>query len=79
MDAVMGPDKPPETFRGTDSVRSIGGLWVLCEGRPGGGTGRRLRAGEGRDRQGREHGSDEQSCRHGFNSDPRPHRGRRAS
>ena len=40
MDAVMGPDKPPEKFVGTDSVRSIGGLWVMCEGRgpmPGGG------------------------------------------
>jgi len=40
MEAVMGPDKPPETFRGTDSVRSIGGLWAVCEGRgemPGGG------------------------------------------
>src|SRR5262245_19277011 len=33
MDAVMGPDKPPEKCRGTDSVRSIGGLWVMCEGR----------------------------------------------
>ena len=36
----MGPDKPPETFRGTETVRSIGGLWVVCEGRgemPGGG------------------------------------------
>jgi hypothetical protein len=40
-DAIMGPDKPPEKFRGTDSVRSIGGLWVVCEGRgemPGGGV-----------------------------------------
>lgn len=37
----MGPDKPPETFAGRDSVRSLGGLWVLCEGSgemPGGGT-----------------------------------------
>jgi Protein of unknown function (DUF1579) len=31
-DCSMGPDKPPETFRGTDSVRSIGGLWMVCEG-----------------------------------------------
>ena len=41
MDAVMGPDKPPEKFKGTDSVRSIGGLWAACEGTgemPGGGT-----------------------------------------
>jgi hypothetical protein len=40
MECVMGPDKPPETHRGTDSVRSIGGLWVVCEGKgemPGGG------------------------------------------
>ena len=40
-EASMGPDKPCETFRGTDSVRTLGGLWVLCEGRgemPGGGT-----------------------------------------
>lgn len=40
-EAIMGPDKPPEKFTGTDSVRSLGGLWVLCEGRgemPGGGT-----------------------------------------
>src|SRR5262245_9370926 len=40
-DAVMGPDKPPEKFKGAESVRSIGGLWMACEGRgemPGGGT-----------------------------------------
>src|SRR5262245_47179875 len=40
-EAVMGPDKPPEKFKGTDSVRTIGGLWTVCEGRgemPGGGT-----------------------------------------
>jgi len=33
MEAAMGPDKPKETFRGTESVRSIGGLWMMCEGR----------------------------------------------
>lgn len=41
MVASMGPGKPPETFRGTESVRSVGGLWMLCEGRsemPGGDT-----------------------------------------
>src|SRR5215468_3888124 len=41
MEAMMGPDKPCENFKGVDSVRSLGGLWVLCEGRgemPGGGT-----------------------------------------
>ncbi len=39
-EAVMGPDKPPEKFTGTESVRSVGGVWVMCEGRgemPGGG------------------------------------------
>lgn len=39
-DATMAPDKPSETFKGTESVRSIGGVWVVCEGRgemPGGG------------------------------------------
>ena len=37
----MEPGKPPEKFEGSESVRSLGGLWVLCEGRgemPGGGT-----------------------------------------
>ena len=38
MEAAMGPDKPVETYRGTDSVRSIGDVWVACEGKPGGGT-----------------------------------------
>lgn len=33
MECVMGPDQPPQTHRGTDSVRSLGGLWVVCEGR----------------------------------------------
>ena len=40
-EATMGPDKPPETFAGTESVRSLGGLWVLAEGQgdmPGGGA-----------------------------------------
>jgi len=40
-EASMGPDKPPEKFKGTESVRSVGGLWMICEGRgemPGGGT-----------------------------------------
>jgi hypothetical protein len=39
-EASMGPDKPPEKARGTESVRSLGGLWVLAEGQgemPGGG------------------------------------------
>ena len=32
--------KPPEKFSGSETVRSLGGLWILCEGRgemPGGG------------------------------------------
>jgi hypothetical protein len=40
-EATMEPGKPPTKFKGTESVRSIGGLWVVCEGRgemPGGGT-----------------------------------------
>ena len=41
MEAAMDPDKPAETFVGTETVRSIGGLWTMGEGRgdmPGGGT-----------------------------------------
>lgn len=30
--AMMGPDQPDETFTGTESVRSLGGLWVIAEG-----------------------------------------------
>ena len=40
-ECVMGPDQPPSKHMGTESVRSLGGLWVLCEGRgemPGCGT-----------------------------------------
>lgn len=29
----MEPGKPPEKCTGSESVRSLGGLWVLCEGR----------------------------------------------
>ena len=39
-DASMGPDKPSQKFRGTERVRSIGGLWIVAEGEgemPGGG------------------------------------------
>lgn len=41
MRASMGPGEPPQTFRGRERGRSLGGLWVLCEGEgdtPGGGT-----------------------------------------
>lgn len=39
--ASMGPDKPVQEFTGTESVRSLGGLWVVAEGTgdtPGCGT-----------------------------------------
>ena len=41
----MAPGQPPETSKGTESVRSLGGLWTLGEGRgemPGGGIGTTL-------------------------------------
>jgi Protein of unknown function (DUF1579) len=44
-EAVMAPDKPPEKFKGSESVRSLGEIWVLCEGQgemPGGGTAKTL-------------------------------------
>lgn len=31
-EANMGPDKPAEKYAGTESARSLGGLWVLGEG-----------------------------------------------
>ena len=40
-EATMDPDKPAEVVRGTETVRSLGGLWTLGEGKgewPGGGT-----------------------------------------
>jgi hypothetical protein len=40
-EAATEPGKPPEKLAGTESVRSMGGVWVLCEGScemPGGGT-----------------------------------------
>jgi hypothetical protein len=39
-ECVMGPDQPPMKATGIDTVRSLGGLWVVCEGKgemPGGG------------------------------------------
>ncbi len=44
-EATMKPDRPAETFTGTESVRSLGGLWILAEGQgdmPGGGIGRSM-------------------------------------
>ncbi len=32
-EGVMEPDQPPMKWTGTESVRSLGGLWVLAEGR----------------------------------------------
>jgi len=40
-DMTMEPGKPSETCKGTESVRSLGGLWILAEGQgemPGGGA-----------------------------------------
>ncbi len=31
-EAIMGPDQPPEKVTGTESVRSLDGLWILAEG-----------------------------------------------
>jgi hypothetical protein len=31
-EASMGPGQPPEKFSGSESVRSLGGLWVRSEG-----------------------------------------------
>ena len=39
-EATMGPDQPVQKFTGTEIVRPLGDLWVVCEGRsemPGGG------------------------------------------
>jgi hypothetical protein len=44
-EATLEPGKPPQKVTGTESVRSLGGVWVLCEGQsemPGGGTGTTL-------------------------------------
>ncbi|MBI2863585.1 MAG: DUF1579 domain-containing protein [Chloroflexi bacterium] len=38
---TMDPSKPPEKFKGTESVRSLDGLWIVAEGQsemPGGGA-----------------------------------------
>ena len=40
-EATMEPGKPPELFKGTESVRSLGSLWIVAEGQgemPGAGT-----------------------------------------
>jgi hypothetical protein len=40
-ECVMGPDQPPARHAGSERVRALGDLWVICEGGgevPGGGT-----------------------------------------
>ncbi|ASC72272.1 hypothetical protein XM38_032280 [Halomicronema hongdechloris C2206] len=32
VEAIMGPDQPLEKSSGTESVKSLGGLWVVAEG-----------------------------------------------
>jgi len=44
-EATMGPGQPLLKFKGTETVRSLGGLWVIGEGQgemPGGGIGRMI-------------------------------------
>jgi hypothetical protein len=44
-EAIMVPDQPAVTWKGTETVRSIGGLWVVGEGvgeMPGGGESRNI-------------------------------------
>ena len=31
-EATMGPDPPVERATGTERIRSLGGLWIVCEG-----------------------------------------------
>jgi hypothetical protein len=30
--AMMAPSQPPSKFEGSESVRALGGLWILAEG-----------------------------------------------
>lgn len=32
-ESPAGPDQPPMKFTGTESVRAIGDLWIMCEGK----------------------------------------------
>jgi hypothetical protein len=44
-EAAMGPDQPASKSIGAETVRSLGGLWIVAEGKgemPGGGTGTSL-------------------------------------
>ena len=31
-ECIMGPDQPPSKSTGSESVRSVGDVWVMCEG-----------------------------------------------
>jgi Protein of unknown function (DUF1579) len=31
-ECIMGPDQPPSKFKGTEVVRSLGGVWIIAEG-----------------------------------------------
>jgi hypothetical protein len=40
-DSSMGPGQPRQKFRGTETVRTVGGLWIIADGQgemPGGGV-----------------------------------------
>lgn len=44
-DCSMGPDQPPQKHKGSEIVRPLGEIWVLCEGQmemPGGHMGKML-------------------------------------
>jgi Protein of unknown function (DUF1579) len=44
-EVTMGPDQPPSKTKGTEVVRSIGGLWTVAEGEgemPDGGNGKTM-------------------------------------
>ena len=41
IEACMKPGEPPQKLKGTETVRSVGGIWIVAEGQgemPGGGT-----------------------------------------
>lgn len=40
IEACMKPGEPPQKLKGSETVRSVGGIWIVCEGQgemPGGG------------------------------------------
>jgi hypothetical protein len=40
VECIMGPGEPPSRTKGSETVRSLGGLWIIAEGQgemPGGG------------------------------------------